>query len=48
MTPDRPDQTPEESAHGMLSDTGSIETTGLGIIGGSTAQVSVDLPIRVG
>lgn len=43
MTPDRPEHAPEEPEHGVLSDTGSIETTGLGIIRGSTEQVSVDL-----
>lgn len=44
MTPDRPDHTPEESENGVLSDTGSIETAGIGILGGSTAQVNVALP----
>ncbi|WP_214466771.1 MinD/ParA family ATP-binding protein [Microbacterium flavescens] len=44
MTPDRPDHTPDESEHGVLSDTGSIETAGFGILGGSTAQVNVELP----
>ena len=44
MTPDRPDHTPEESENGVLSDTGSIENTGFGILGGSTAQVSVEMP----
>ena len=29
----------------MLSDTGSIDTTGLGILGGATAQVSVEFPV---
>ena len=28
----------------MLSDTGSIDTTGLGILGGATEQVSVEFP----
>ena len=46
MTPDRPDQTPDDAEHGVLSDTGSIETTGLGILGGATEQVSVELPRR--
>ena len=45
MTPDRPDQTPDEDQHGVLSDTGSIETTGLGILGGATEQVSVEFPV---
>lgn len=44
MTPDRPDHTPEDSENGVLSDTGSIETSGFGILGGSTAQVNVELP----
>lgn len=44
MTPDRPDHTPEESENGVLSDTGSIETAGFGILGGTTAQVNVELP----
>ncbi|MDY0910012.1 MinD/ParA family protein [Microbacterium sp. CFBP9034] len=44
MTPDRPDHTPEESENGVLSETGSLDTSGLGILGGSTAQVSVELP----
>ena len=44
MTPDRTDQTPDEPENGVLSDTGSIDTTGLGILGGATAQVSVELP----
>ncbi|MGK3953164.1 MinD/ParA family ATP-binding protein [Microbacterium sp. I2] len=44
MTPDRPDHTPDEAVNGVLSDTGSLDTTGLGILGGATAQVSVELP----
>ena len=44
MTPDRPDHTPDESEHGVLSDTGSLESSGLGILGGATAQVNVELP----
>ncbi len=44
MTPDHPDQMPDEAALGVLSHTGSIETTGLGILGGATERVSVDLP----
>lgn len=46
MTPDRPEHTPEdeETENGVLSDTGSLDTTGIGILGGATAQVSVDLP----
>lgn len=44
MTPDRPDHTPDEAENGVLSETGSIDTTGLGILGGGTAQVNVELP----
>jgi MinD-like ATPase involved in chromosome partitioning or flagellar assembly len=44
VTPDRPDHTPDEAVNGVLSDTGSLDTTGLGILGGATAQVSVELP----
>lgn len=44
MTPDRPDHTPEDAENGVLSDTGSIETAGFGILGGATAQVNVELP----
>lgn len=44
MTPDRPDHTPDEPENGVLSDTGSLDTTGLGILGGGTAQVNVELP----
>ena len=44
MTPDRTEHTPDEPENGVLSDTGSIDTTGLGILGGATAQVSVELP----
>lgn len=44
MTPDRPDHTPDDAVNGVLSDTGSLDTTGLGILGGATAQVNVELP----
>ena len=44
MTPDRTDHTPDEPVNGVLSDTGSLDTTGIGILGGATAQVSVELP----
>lgn len=44
MTPDRPDHTPEEAENGVLSDTGSLDTSGIGILGGATAQVNVELP----
>lgn len=47
MTSDRPDETPDDAeANSVLSDTGSVDTTGLGFIDDlSTAQVSVDLPL---
>ncbi|KJL42511.1 MinD/ParA family ATP-binding protein [Microbacterium trichothecenolyticum] len=44
MTPDRIEHTPDEPENGVLSDTGSMDTTGLGILGGATAQVNVELP----
>ncbi|MFE5410328.1 AAA family ATPase [Microbacterium sp. NPDC056569] len=44
MTPDRTEHTPDEPENGVLSDTGSLDTTGLGILGGATAQVNVELP----
>ncbi|GAA1987469.1 MinD/ParA family protein [Microbacterium pumilum] len=44
MTPDRPDHTDDDAAHGVLSDSGSIETSGLGILGGATEGFSVSLP----
>lgn len=45
MTPDRLDETPEEQPeHGMLTDAGSVDTAGIGILGASTAQVRVTLP----
>ena len=44
MTPDRTDHTPDEPENGVLSDTGSLHTAGLGILGGATAQVKVELP----
>jgi MinD-like ATPase involved in chromosome partitioning or flagellar assembly len=44
VTPDRPEPTPDEPENGVLSDTGSVDTTGLGILGGATAQVNVELP----
>ena len=44
MTPDRHDHTPDEPENGVLSDTGSLDTSGIGILGGATAQVSVELP----
>lgn len=44
MTPDRPDHTPDDAENGVLSETGSIDTSGIGILGGATAQVNVELP----
>ena len=45
MTPDRNDQSAEEeSQNGILADTGAVDTTGFGILGDSTAQVSVVIP----
>jgi MinD-like ATPase involved in chromosome partitioning or flagellar assembly len=44
VTPDRTEHTPDEPENGVLSETGSIDTTGLGILGGATAQVNVELP----
>jgi len=45
VTPDRNDQTPdEESQNGILEHTGAIDTTGFGLLGQSTAQVSVVIP----
>ncbi|WP_203579215.1 MinD/ParA family ATP-binding protein [Microbacterium hibisci] len=44
MTPDRTEHTPDEPENGVLSETGSIDTTGFGLLGGATAQVNVELP----
>jgi len=44
VTPDRTDHTPDEPVNGVLSDTGSLDTAGIGILGGATAQVNVELP----
>lgn len=46
MTSDRNDLNPDEENenNGVLAETGGIDTTGLGILGGGTEQVSVDLP----
>ena len=44
MTPDRPDHTPDDAENGVLSDTASVDASGIGILGGSTAQVNVELP----
>ena len=49
MTPDRTDQpTPDDAENvefGVLAATGSINTAGIGILGGPTAQVNVSLPV---
>ena len=45
MTPDRQDQNPDDAENGVLADTGSINTTGFDILGGSTEQVEVTFPI---
>ncbi|MEV8268039.1 AAA family ATPase [Microbacterium sp. NPDC076911] len=44
MTPERTEQTPDDAEHGVLSDSGSLDTSGLGILGGGTAQVNVAMP----
>ena len=45
MTPDRNDLTSDEDPqNGILADTGAVNTTGFGILGDSTAQVSVVIP----
>ena len=45
MTPERQDQNPDDAENGVLADTGSINTTGFDILGGSTEQVEVTFPI---
>ncbi|GAA1844071.1 AAA family ATPase [Microbacterium koreense] len=44
MTPDRPDQPAEDAVNGVLSDTGNLDTSGIGILGANTAQFRVTLP----
>ncbi|MEV7758894.1 MinD/ParA family protein [Microbacterium sp. NPDC089180] len=45
MTPDRTDANPDENAeHGVLDESGNLDTASITILGGYTAQVSVDLP----
>lgn len=44
MTPDRNESTNDEPENGVLADGGSLDTTGIGILGGVTAQVDVALP----
>ncbi|MDN3496100.1 MinD/ParA family protein [Planococcus sp. APC 4015] len=41
MTSDRHDQPDEDDVHGVLSDSENLDTTGIGILGGATEQVSV-------
>ncbi|MFG6477086.1 AAA family ATPase [Microbacterium sp. P06] len=46
MTPDRHDENPPEDAeHGVLSDAGSLDSAGIGILGTATAQLRVSLPL---
>lgn len=48
MTPDRNEQTPPDDGeiveHGVLSDAGSLNDTGIGFLGTQTAQVRVSIP----
>ncbi|MCG7417017.1 MULTISPECIES: nucleotide-binding protein [Microbacterium] len=45
MTPDRTDETPDEGTeHGVLDDTGTLDTASITVLGGHISQVSVDLP----
>lgn len=45
MTPDRTDANPDENAeHGVLDESGNLDTASITILGGHIAQVSVDLP----
>ncbi|WP_366761905.1 MinD/ParA family protein [uncultured Microbacterium sp.] len=46
MTPDRTDANPDEGAeHGVLDESGNLDTASITILGGHIAQVSVDLPV---
>lgn len=46
MTPDRTDETPDEGTeHGVLDDSGTLDTASISVLGGHIAQVSVDLPV---
>ncbi|WP_295840031.1 MinD/ParA family protein [uncultured Microbacterium sp.] len=46
MTPDRTDANPDESAeHGVLDESGNLDTASITILGGHIAQVNVDLPV---
>lgn len=45
MTPDRTDANPDENAeHGVLDESGNLDTASITILGSHIAQVSVDLP----
>lgn len=45
MTPDRTDETPDDDAeHGVLDDSGTLDTASISILGGHIAQVNVSLP----
>lgn len=45
MTPDRIDANPDENAeHGILDESGNLDTASITILNGHIAQVSVDLP----
>ena len=47
MTPDRSEPMPDDDLeNGVLSHTESIDTSGLGILGGATEQVSVELSLH--
>ncbi|RKT31151.1 MinD-like ATPase involved in chromosome partitioning or flagellar assembly [Microbacterium sp. AG1240] len=49
MTLDRHDENPPEDAeHGVLSDTGSLDSAGIGLLGTPTAQLRVVLPVGSG
>jgi MinD-like ATPase involved in chromosome partitioning or flagellar assembly len=46
VTPDRIDANPDENAeHGVLDESGNLDTASITILGGHIAQVSVDLPV---
>ncbi|MFL2001740.1 MinD/ParA family ATP-binding protein [Microbacterium sp. A1-JK] len=49
MTLDRHDENPPEDAeHGVLSDAGSLDSAGIGLLGTPTAQLRVVLPVGSG
>jgi len=46
VTPDRTDANPDENAeHGVLEESGNLDTASITILGGHIAQVNVDLPV---